>query len=64
MSDIPLIDLSQQFENTDAETRIAEQIDLACRRSGFFALRGHGIPEKGFERCWQVSLQFFALSEE
>ena len=64
MSDIPLIDLSQQFENSDAEIRIAGQIDLACRRSGFFAVRGHGIPETIIERCWQVSSQFFALSEE
>ena len=64
MSDIPLIDLSQQFENSDAETRIAGQIDLACRHSGFFAVRGHGIPETVIERCWQVSSQFFALSEE
>ena len=64
MSDIPLIDLSQKFENPHGETRIAEQIDLACRRSGFFAVRGHGIPETVIERCWQVSLQFFALSEE
>ncbi|MEC7757848.1 MAG: 2-oxoglutarate and iron-dependent oxygenase domain-containing protein, partial [SAR324 cluster bacterium] len=64
MSDIPVIDLSQQFENPHAETRIAEQIDLACRRSGFFAVRGHGIPETIIERCWQVSFQYFALSEE
>ena len=64
MSDIPLIDLRPQFENPHAETRIAEQIDLACRRSGFFAVRGHGIPETVIERCWQVSSQFFALSEE
>ena len=64
MSDIPLIDLSQQFENPDEEVGIAEQIDLACRRSGFFAVRGHGIPETVIENCWQVSSQFFALSEE
>ena len=64
MSDIPLIDLSQQFENPDAETRIAGQIDLACRRSGFFAVRGHGIPETVIEHCWQVSSQYFSLSEE
>ena len=64
MSDIPLIDLSQQFENPDAEFSIAEQIDLACRRNGFFAVRGHGIPESIIEHCWQVSLKFFALSEK
>jgi len=64
MSDIPLIDLSSQFENSDAEAWITEQIDLACRRSGFFAVRGHGISEKIIERCWEVSRQFFALSQE
>ena len=64
MSDIPLIDLSPQFETPLAETRIAEQIDLACRQSGFFAVRGIGIQETVIELCWQVSFQFFALSEE
>ena len=64
MSDIPLIDLSQQFENPDAEFSIVEQIDIACRRSGFFAVRGHDIPESIIEHCWQVSLKFFALSEK
>ena len=64
MTEIPVIDLGSQFENSDAETRIVEQIDLACRRSGFFAVRGHGIPEKVIDHCWQVSHDFFALSEE
>ena len=64
MSDIPLIDLSQQFKNPDAEIRIAGQIDLACRHSGMFAVRGHGIPETVIEHCWQVSPQYFSLSEE
>jgi len=39
MTEIPVSELGPQFENSDAETRIAEQIDLACRRSGFFAVR-------------------------
>ena len=64
MSGIPLIDLSQQFENFDVKIRIAEQIDLACRRSRFFAVRGYGISDTVIENCWKFSSQFFALLEE
>ena len=64
MHDVPLIDLQPQFDNTAAEAEIVEQIAQACERSGFFAVRGHGIPEKIIEHCWQSSHAFFSLSEE
>ena len=51
MHDVPLIDLQPQFDNTAAEAEIVEQIAQACERSGFFAVRGHGIPEKIIEHC-------------
>ena len=63
MYDIPLIDLQHQFDNPAAEAEIVKQITDACASSGFFAVRGHGIPEKIIEHCWQVSHDFFALAE-
>ncbi|HBR59577.1 MAG TPA: hypothetical protein DEA86_03815 [Deltaproteobacteria bacterium] len=61
--DIPLIDLQPQFDNPVAEAEIVKQIADACASSGFFAVRGHGIPEKIIEHCWQVSHDFFSLAE-
>ncbi|MBC8258470.1 MAG: isopenicillin N synthase family oxygenase [SAR324 cluster bacterium] len=62
MSDIPVIDLGTQFDSPAAETRIAEQIDDACTRFGFFAVNGHGIQDEVLEKCWHASQEFFALS--
>ena len=64
MEDIPLIDLQPQFDNLAKETEIIKQIRDACENNGFFAVRGHGIPEIVIEHCWQVSHDFFALAEE
>jgi len=64
MEDIPLIDLQPQFDNHAKETEIVKQIRDACENNGFFAVRGHGIPEIVIEHCWQVSHDFFALAEE
>ncbi len=64
MEDIPLIDLQPQFENHAKETEIVKQIRDACENNGFFAVRGHGIPEIVIEHCWRVSHDFFALAEE
>ncbi|MED5402997.1 MAG: 2-oxoglutarate and iron-dependent oxygenase domain-containing protein [SAR324 cluster bacterium] len=61
--DIPLIDLQPQFDNPVAEAEIAKKIGDACKKSGFFAVRGHGIPGKIIEHCWQVSHDFFSLAE-
>ena len=61
--DIPLIDLQPQFDNPVAEAGIVKQIGDACKNSGFFAVRGQGIPEEIIEHCWQVSHDFFALAE-
>jgi len=61
---VPLIDLQHQFDNPAAEAEIVKQIGDACENSGFFAVRGHGISENIIEHCWQVSHDFFALTEE
>ena len=63
MYDIPFIDLQPQFDNPVAEAEIAKKIGDACKNSGFFAVRGHGIPGKIIEHCWQVSHDFFSLAE-
>jgi len=63
MPDIPLIDLQDQHDHAEAEVAIVEQIGQACSQTGFFAVRGHGIPDTTIERCWQTNQEFFALPE-
>ena len=63
MNDIPVIDLESQFEDSNAELRIAQNISYACERIGFFAVSGHGVPEKIIENCLEVSREFFSYDE-
>jgi len=40
---------------------VAEQIDRACRTSGFFYVIGHGVDEELQQRLERLARQFFAL---
>jgi isopenicillin N synthase-like dioxygenase len=62
MREVPLIDL------TDARTggragreQVARAIDAACREIGFFAIAGHGVPDRTVEDLRQAAHAFFAL---
>lgn len=57
--DLPLIDLSRFQHGSGAERdRIARRVDEVCRRTGFFALAGHAIPETS-ARAERLSIGFF-----
>jgi isopenicillin N synthase-like dioxygenase len=62
---LPVIDMSPLHASPDAAAlrRTAEAIDRACRDSGFFYVRGHGIAEASFHRLEAASRRFFALPE-
>ena len=51
------------FFTGDGEARksIAEDIDRACRETGFFAIVGHGVDEGLMRRARQMAVEFFAL---
>lgn len=57
---IPLIDFAA-FSETSARSRIAAEIDAACRSAGFFCLRNHGIPQSVIDDCFVAAAEFFAL---
>jgi len=44
MMQLPVIDLSALFDPTDpiGHRRIADELETACRESGFFYVVGHG----------------------
>ncbi len=47
MIEIPLIDLAAAWtEGVAVRRRVARAVDAACREIGFFAITGHGVPER------------------
>src|SRR6185369_3478305 len=62
MADVPVIDLSAAREGGEAgRRRVARAIDDACREIGFFAIVGHGVPDRLVQDLRSVGHAFFAL---
>ena len=57
LSPVPTIDCSP---GTGFTAEALAELDLACRESGFFYLRNHGL-ESLIDRVWQQTRWFFAL---
>ncbi len=61
MNSIPTIDIAEPIDgDAHARRRIAAQIGAACRGLGFFAITGHGVPERLVEQTFEASARFFA----
>ena len=60
---LPIIDIAPLFSADDAQGRanVAAQIGAACRDSGFFYSRGHGVTDSIIEKLDAASRRFFAL---
>ncbi|MCI2416035.1 isopenicillin N synthase family oxygenase [Saccharopolyspora sp. K220] len=64
-SSVPLVDLRPWFEGrAEDRARVAAEIDLALRDSGFLLITGHGVPDELRERTREVARRFFALPAE
>jgi len=62
MSSVPLIDLAAARTGDRADrTRVARQIDDACRDIGFFTITGHGVPPAVVQELREAAHAFFAL---
>jgi len=62
MNSVPVIDLKPARGGGRAERlAVAHAIDAACREIGFFAIRGHGIPDELVENLRTRAHEFFAL---
>ncbi|MER7754723.1 2-oxoglutarate and iron-dependent oxygenase domain-containing protein [Kitasatospora sp. NPDC097643] len=61
---IPVITLEAALGSGEAERAVAEEISEACRTTGFFVVRGHGIAPAVFDEAYAASLDFFALPLE
>ncbi len=62
MADVPVIDLAPARGADVAERRrVARAIDDACREIGFFAIVGHGVPDRLVDDLRRLGHAFFAL---
>jgi isopenicillin N synthase-like dioxygenase len=57
---VPVVDLGSVTTPVE-ERACAARIDEACRTSGFYVVRGHGIPKDDLDRALAVSHRFFEL---
>lgn len=64
MTELPRIDLTSATPGSEAERRVAFEIDRACKEVGFFTLSGHGISPSIFEEAYATSRAFFSLPSE
>ena len=60
----PVIDVAPLVSNHEASRAVATQIHRACRKHGFFYVRGHGVDETLVGRLATLSRQFFAQDRE
>ncbi|XP_047310775.1 probable 2-oxoglutarate-dependent dioxygenase At3g50210 [Impatiens glandulifera] len=69
---IPIVDISQLLAKWDdpdmtndiGVINVVQQLDRACRDSGFFYVKGHGIPDSLVEEVRKVSHRFFSLPND
>lgn len=62
---LPVIDIAHLFtDRADARAGVAEQIQRACRDSGFFYIEGHGIGQQMLDDLEEFSRRFFDLPLE
>ncbi|MDV6884704.1 isopenicillin N synthase family oxygenase, partial [Pseudomonas aeruginosa] len=62
---IPAIDLTGSFSEDIADKKaVAWEIHKACRETGFFYIKNHGIPEGMIQAQLECARQFFSLPQE
>ena len=61
MNTVPVIDLAPaRAGGAPARRAVAGAIDAACREIGFFAIRGHGVPDAAVDTLRATAHDFFA----
>ena len=61
---IPVIDIGGLESSNEETTRVAREISIACRESGFFYVVGHGVSTTLQDDLLAASREFFALPLE
>ena len=62
MNEVPVIDLTPARQGTlENRRRVAAVLDAACREIGFFAIGGHGVPDRVVDDLRRLAHEFFVL---
>jgi isopenicillin N synthase-like dioxygenase len=63
---LAIIDMAPLLQRGDSSARaqVAQEIAVACRGTGFFYVRGHGVTDDVLEQLEAASRRFFALRRE
>src|SRR5687767_11401866 len=61
MTGVPVIDLTPAREGAAERRRVAAMLDDACREIGFFAITGHGVPDRIVDDLRGRAHAFFSL---
>ncbi|KIV91974.1 hypothetical protein PV10_06459 [Exophiala mesophila] len=62
--EIPVIDISGIYGDLEARKELASRVKHAAESTGFFYIKGHGIPESAIQGARKASRDFFKQSEE
>ena len=60
---LPIIDF-EPFRKETNKVKVARPINQACRDSGFFYLKNHGLDDHIIDSCFAAAAEFFALPVE
>ena len=61
---LPVIDVSGLRGDSGARRAVAREMRAACTASGFFYIKGHGVPGALIDQVFDRSHEFFALPME
>jgi isopenicillin N synthase-like dioxygenase len=61
---VPMVDLGGIASDNDRWRAAADQVDAAARRSGFYLITGHDVPDDVIGAFYQQALEMFHLSPE
>lgn len=61
---IPVIDIAGLTGAKAERLRVAAQLGLACRETGFFYVSNHGVPTSLIDKVLCIGREFFALPDE
>jgi len=68
MHDFPVVEISAFTSahpgSRETKLKIAREVDEVCRRTGFLAVSGHGVPQEVIAHAWQAGRDFFDLRRE
>lgn len=59
---VPVIDVSPYMEGTsEGKRHVAEAVDDACRKAGFYVITGHGVDQTQLDTVERTARDFFGL---